>query len=434
MADPEGPFKLVAISDLHLGEDCSLLSFPHGRWRLWKIIREKMGSLDDGRAEIEELIMVGDVPDRCLSSTAQIITNCNAFSEMLGSAAKIGKAVYVVGNHDHTLWTSYYEKGPGKNKKEKYGISEPQGDLFVGKGNYAPGKHQEEILTILFGYDKGSSWRAIKKAAKPEPPAQPEDFNFVVANPVYAKTLEKRTYVFSHGVHFGDTLSWREYLHVFGDAVEGMLLDLFRALPKRRDKDLEKLEKRLAPIMDELWKSSGNNPTGLRDQLYFWLCQLTGRTGGKRPTPDSTDFFGWPDLPKCPEKRINKLTVNNKPRPKFSTGGFEKAFLPKLVPFLDSKLANKPEKITFVHGHTHDGGWGELTRNVEGLERDIRIYDLGGWVVHGKKEHPPCHIFCVDSKGDEYLLDVSFKDVKIEAQDLLDLAQQDAENRRTWFR
>lgn len=433
MANPKAPFKMVAISDLHLGEDCSLLSFPHGRWRLWEIIREKMGSLDDGRAEIEELIMVGDVPDRCLSSTAQIITNCNAFSEMLGSAAKIGKAVYVVGNHDHTLWTSYYEKGPGESQGEKYGISKSQGDLFVGEGNYAPGKHQEEILSILFGYDKGSSWRAIKKAADREPPAQREHFNFVVANPVYAKALEKRTYVFSHGVHFGDTLSWTEYLHWFREEVQETLRDLFKALPKPKDKELEELEKRLAPIMDELWKSSGNNPTGVRDQLYFRLCQLTGRMGKKRPTPDSSDFFGRPDLPNCPDIRINKLTVNNKPRSKFSTRRFEKEFLPKLVPFLDSELPSKPEKITFVHGHTHDGGWGELTRNVEGLERDIRIYDLGGWVVHGKKEHPPCHIFCVDSKGDEYLLDVSFTGVKIEAQDLLDLAQEDAENRRALF-
>jgi hypothetical protein len=425
MPDPQGPFKLVSISDVHLGEDCSLLSFPHGRWHLWEVIRKKLGSLDDGRTEIEELIMVGDIPDRCLSSTAQIITACNAFSEMLGSAAKIRKSVYVIGNHDHTLWTSYHEKSHGT----KYGISEPGGDLLIGDQNYVPDESAKEILTVLFGYDKGSSWRGIKEAANPNPPAQPQHFDFVVANPVYAKQLSERTYVFSHGVHFDNILAWADKLNGFAEDLKEGLLGLFRSFRRSEDRELEDLEKRLAPIMDELWKSSGNNPTGVRDHLYYLLCQLTSRLGKKRSIPKDTAIFSWADLPNCPEKRVNRLTNNNKPRPKFSTKRFERDFLPKLVPFLDSKLQNKPKKITFVHGHTHDGGWGELTRTVEDLDRDIRIYDLGGWVVHGKKEHPPCHIFCVDKNGDEYLLDVSFKEVKVEQQDLLELAQQDAENR-----
>jgi len=28
--------KFLAVSDTHLGEDCSLLSFPHGRQHLWR--------------------------------------------------------------------------------------------------------------------------------------------------------------------------------------------------------------------------------------------------------------------------------------------------------------------------------------------------------------------------------------------------------------
>jgi len=31
--------KFLAISDTHLGEDCSLFSFPHGRQHLWLELR-----------------------------------------------------------------------------------------------------------------------------------------------------------------------------------------------------------------------------------------------------------------------------------------------------------------------------------------------------------------------------------------------------------
>ena len=31
--------KFLTISDTHLGEDCSLLAFPDGRWHLWRALR-----------------------------------------------------------------------------------------------------------------------------------------------------------------------------------------------------------------------------------------------------------------------------------------------------------------------------------------------------------------------------------------------------------
>jgi len=77
--------KILAISDTHLGEETSLLSFPHGRQHLWRTLRRQFGS--DEKVDLEEMILLGDIPDRTLSSTSQIITHTNAFIQMLGSAA-----------------------------------------------------------------------------------------------------------------------------------------------------------------------------------------------------------------------------------------------------------------------------------------------------------------------------------------------------------
>ena len=49
--------KLLAISDTHLGEDTSLLSFPHGRQHAWKTLRKYFGK--GNRFEVEELILLG---------------------------------------------------------------------------------------------------------------------------------------------------------------------------------------------------------------------------------------------------------------------------------------------------------------------------------------------------------------------------------------
>ena len=71
---------LLAISDTHLGEETSLLSFPRGLQQLWHTLardanfwRPIFPDFDsDERVQVEDLVLVGDIPDRTLSSTSQI--------------------------------------------------------------------------------------------------------------------------------------------------------------------------------------------------------------------------------------------------------------------------------------------------------------------------------------------------------------------------
>ncbi len=408
--------KILAISDTHLGEDSSLLSFPHGRQHLWRTLRTILGG--DGQVEVEEMILLGDIPDRTLSSTSQIITHTNAFIQMLGSAADVKKGVYVLGNHDHTLWTGYRKLRYGE--EGQYGITEPAGDLIVEKGERCDeNESATEFLSIFFGYPAGSAWRKIEEERK---------FNFSVANPLYATEINGRSYVFAHGTHFRQDVTSPKWIKRLADYLE--VDELLGDIELESDCDvneasnLEELEQIAAPFVDSLWPSPKNNPTPRSDQFWYLLTTLSGKFGKKRPTPEGSELFSGAELPQTPESRIRRLTANNEIKHD-SIERWKEYFLPHMRAYLgDNDMPTN--KITFVYGDTHDGGWGELPLGSRGR---VRLYNCGGWVVHNHEDHAPCHLFAVDESGEEYLLDVSYKDVKVEEDLLLALAADEAENR-----
>ncbi len=253
-------FKIVAFSDTHLGEDNSLLSFPHGRQHLWKSIRELLKI--DEKIEVDELILLGDIPDRTLSSTSQIITHTNAFVRTLGSLFEIKRAIYIPGNHDHTIWTDYRSCRYGRRRK--YGITPPSGEIIVDNGQIVVSKPKciKTILNLFFGYPVGSLWRSIKGK---------RSLSFFLSNPLYATVFRERLYVFTHGTHFKKEVTINKYIKKIADYLE--LDELLGNIEIKSDCDvkkarsLEELEVIAAPFVDSLWPSSGNNPTSQSDQF-----------------------------------------------------------------------------------------------------------------------------------------------------------------------
>jgi hypothetical protein len=410
--------KLLAISDTHLGEESSLLTFPQGRQHLWQTLRSTFGSPDEP-IEVDKAILLGDIPDRTLSSTSQIITHTSAFIDMLGSVASIRKGVYVPGNHDHTLWTGYLGRRYGT--PSPYGITDPDGDLIVKDGERCDqNESASEVLAIFFGYPYGSSWRAIQ---------QQKVFSFSVANPVYVTEINGRGYVFTHGAHFSDIVcrpAWQkelaDYLQL--DRILGHI-EVESDCNVEKAIDLGDLERRVAPFMDSLWPSSRNNPVSQSDQLWYLLTKIQGKFGKKRETPPLTRLFAYKDSPLTPPERIRRLTPENGPMDE-TVERWQRYFLGHLLRYLEAH-ALRQDNISFVYGDTHDGGWGEV-RSASGGR--IRLYNCGSWVTHNEEDHPACHLFIVDNEGKEYLLDVSFKDVRVENDPLLKLAAQESEHRQ----
>ena len=427
----KGRLRILAISDTHLGEETSLLSFPHGLQHLWETLQTFWGELFPGfdphrdpreQVEIDELVLVGDIPDRTLSSTSQIYNHCHAFSQMMGSAARIKKAIYLPGNHDHTLWTEYVGRRSGG---EHYGVTEPGGDLVVNQGvRDDPNDCAEEILAALFGYPIGWAWWSINKA---------RNFDFAVANPVYVKQLDGRTYVFAHGTHFRPEIASSRWERGLINAIDLSQIDRLANLDLEPLADLgeaqslQDLERLTSPFVDSMWPSSKNEPTTKSDELWYLFTLLRGGFDKARPIPDESEIFSRDELGDVPSARIARLTKGDRPA-EGSLERWQNYFRPQMLRYLEDKGFPLEEEPVFVYGDTHGGGWGELPLDDD---RHIRIYNCGGWTMAPiKNHHPACHLFAVDDAGKEYMFDVSFKDARVGDDRLLELAARDSEHRR----
>jgi hypothetical protein len=421
--------KILAISDTHLGKGTSLLSFPCGlRW-LWKTLAQDrdfwkpvfpgFDPEKEEKVEVDELILLGDIPDRTLSSTSQISSSTQAFNMVLGSTLNVKKSIYIPGNHDHTLWTNY-KNLRGGNVGPSGITDDPEGELVVERGERRDeNRCAEEILSIFFGYPSGWAWTKIRDERKPD---------FAVANPVYAKQIDGRTYVFAHGTHFRIEVAseLEKRLIRIADALQldrlaNLALEPLHDLSEATS--LEELEQCVGPFVDSLWPSSRNNPTSQCDELRYLCTRLRGGPEKRRATPEESRIFFRGGLPQASEDRINKLTANDEPLDR-SLERWRRHFLPHMLAYLGAKGFSRDD-VTFVYGDTHRGGWGELPSGSGGR---TRIYNCGGWVADGKGHHPACHLFAVGENGEEYLLDISFRGAEVDGKPLLELVTQNGEH------
>ncbi|MFW9882609.1 MAG: metallophosphoesterase, partial [Candidatus Thorarchaeota archaeon] len=201
--------KLLAISDTHLGEDTSFLSFPLGLKHLCDMLLREFGNNSE-KFTIDELILLGDISDTALSSTSQFITQTNAFIQVLGNVANIKKTVYIPGNHDHTLWTEYMRLKHGDPDKVFY-VTHPKGELIIENGVLKNFPGCELLATIFYGYPYGAAWKKIEEERGTNP------FSFAVSNPLYVVETDNRNYIFTHGTHFKSVVTTPQWIMRFVD-------------------------------------------------------------------------------------------------------------------------------------------------------------------------------------------------------------------------
>ena len=293
-------WKFLAISDTHLGEDSSILSYKPGRSRLYEALVSKLG--DGQKFEVDELVLVGDIPDRTLSSTSQIMTQTYDLMKTLFAAATIKRVVYIPGNHDHTLWTDYVTANKFTNRTISEG---PEGDQLLVKGDYSKAQSAPELLTMLFGYSQGTAeslWRDLNAKKEVE---------FCFANPLYAKEVEGKTYVFTHGTHFRRDVTSLELLKKLGDYIQvdklfGLEVDTSASVAGATD--LKDLEGRVTPFVDTLRPSSKNQATREYDKLWYLLTSISGKfKNHRRHTPEDHGLWSLAQLQSLNNHRIRKL-------------------------------------------------------------------------------------------------------------------------------
>lgn len=443
--------KCLVISDTHVGEPNSLLSFPRGLQELWYAIRTQF--VDDGKdplvtpVEVEDLILLGDIPDRTLSSTSQIQTQTAALVRTLISAVKPKRVVYVIGNHDHTLWTNYLAGTPDP-PKGVWGITKAQGVNII---DPVLGRHQdpktEELLGTFFEYPYGSSWNGIVEGFATDSPLQ-----FVLANPLYARELNNRMYVFTHGTYFRPDVCLTQATKDFiakthlASLLAGLHLDAGGDV--RNAVNLSDYERRVHAFIDTLWPSAGNNPLTKADELWVLRRHLRIGVQAKRECPRETARIAWSDLKNHP-KRVKALCGDpaSSVYPDLRHGNLNRlqdGVLRHLLNYVSDEVCNLTTKegLTFVYGDTHEGGFAEVSVNLANLKMvtqdspqtggkkiDMHMVNTGAWLVEAKDRHPPCHLFAVDEDGGEHLLDVSYKDIRVGEDLVLELAEMQVDQR-----
>src|SRR3990167_2379688 len=127
--------RVVVMSDLHLGEEESVLNngdldakdfeyingeFYNNRLPSIEDLKEtRKKNIDNLRNEliklgqIEELILLGDVFDFSLASLHEAYNNAQRFFNILlagSSTPSIKEITYIAGNHDHHLWLQIFER------------------------------------------------------------------------------------------------------------------------------------------------------------------------------------------------------------------------------------------------------------------------------------------------------------------------------------
>lgn len=389
--------KILAISDTHLADSVSLLSSPRGRRHLGETLRRQFGPEDE--LEVEELILVGDILERVYSPLSEVLNHTRDFIETLRGVSAIERIVYLVGDHDYLLWTAYHKSLCGEDNP--YGITSPSGDLLLERGRRRDERESAtELLSIFFAYPSGQLWKEIEREA---------GLDFVIANPLYAKRVAGRTYVFTHGTHFRREVVKPPWVKKLADLLApDKILNIGSYPDVREPRNLAELERILAPFFDNLGNAYEDNPRARwRSRLFYLHAVLRGKFGKVTNAPKESRLFSREELRGVPEERIRRLTADGRPKYK-PLRWWQKYFLPHMLSYLrDNDLPQ--DDVTFVFGDTHDGGWGELPL---GSGAQMRIYNLGGWALYDAKGHPDCHLLGVDEAGEEYLLDVSFKGLR----------------------
>lgn len=407
--------KYLCISDTHLGEATSLVSYEQGRRHLADVIRTHLGG--GQKVEAEQLILMGDIPERSHATPEEMLTSTHGFMETLGGAVSFEKTVYMPGNHDHTLWTAYCEK---LYEQEVAGrITVPEGDPVVSRGERVdPNDSAAELLATIFGYPDGPLWEAIEREGR----------EIFFANPLYAERFDGRTYVFSHGTHFRKEVTSPRWARKIMDLLtsNGLFGD-FQVLSEgdvREARNLYELEQVVAPFIDALLPAYEGNPTSMLDEAAYLMAVLSGRFGLKRQSPEESKLFSRSELPNTPEELVPRLTsdgeINDEPLKLCM-----EYFFPHVMRHLEEH--DLSGNITFVYGDTHDGGWGKLS--LPG-GRDMRVYNTGGWVSYDIEDHPTCYLFAVGDDGTEYLLDVSFKEAYLNGNLLLKTTSDSSESQK----
>lgn len=408
---------LAVISDLHLGEEESVLnttwipqeSFDEINEKYYesKLVRkgkkcglkeihqknlEKLYKKLKDQGAVDELIILGDFMDLCLASLLTALEDAEHFFLKLAEyAPNVKKIILIPGNHDHHLWFQVFDRYV-LSDNFRYNVNLP------GPAEYAKWLVDPGNIPLNVDFTKTFLSDLIPKEEDPESKGYKPKITLEVAYPhLWRKIKTKDGYVpyyFTHGHYLKDIFTnpvsslfpanKLEELEVFNmlwfEAVwyhlgqAGSLSTFAKNIyEKRFDKDVEK---ELEKILDNLLNLKiPGAPVAWMLKALFW-CK------SKREFLREVFRSGL----------RGKKTVDIR---EHEVADYIKKYLHRFFP-------NHPRPFYFIFGHTHattgkqDGTTEGLKVRIDGV--DYPVENTGGWLLESKKDGNTGFLF-IDANG-----------------------------------
>ncbi|MDP2683035.1 MAG: metallophosphoesterase [Deltaproteobacteria bacterium] len=237
--------KVMALSDLHLGEPEGLLYNKPPN--ILDILVAKVSELANGGGGIEngieELILIGDIADLSEAKPEEAYSNTRVFLTAILKKVSVDKVIYIPGNHDHHLWVEMLEARYGKGYKECF----PKTGVSIQR----PNALMERCIPADYKGDVEAYY------------------------PFYKIKMDNSYFLFDHGHLFSSTLN----------KAAGPV------------SSLEEIEEKTWEFMEKIWFQGGKSPWiyNLREKIYDWARWISLRAGhptrGVSFKEDSTPVF-----------------------------------------------------------------------------------------------------------------------------------------------
>jgi hypothetical protein len=387
--------KYVCLSDLHLGEEDSLLTHLEQNNDSFKVNHLKPSPVLEALAEcLQELfkdypedkkptlILAGDVLELALCGMHEAAMGFERFIEAtMVNRQLFGEIIFLPGNHDHHLWelareTQYVRylqrrhPNPGDLLPKPWHIT----DLFL--------ENQTTPVESFFLTNLIRRFETLKKT----------NIRVFYPNLAVRSPDRRRCTVFTHG-------HYTEPLYYLMSTLNELLFH-----KKPRELSIEEIEEENFAWIDFFWSAMGRSGKAGKnvERIYEMLQTEKGRKKLAKTLAENLaaryDLPGWGDwmeakgLEWALNKIARKAAGTERGDARHVLGPDAEKELEKFVegPLLRQIKAenNKavPKEVTLIYGHTHKPFQDD--KIFDGYTGWVNIYNTGGWVVETVEPEP----------------------------------------------
>lgn len=399
----------VAMSDLHLGEETSVLNFfiydnrgkkvrQKGELVANRIIQElhKIKMEENNSEKIRHLILVGDVFDLSLSTFKESAENVQIFLRKICDSETVEEIIYIPGNHDHHIWIQVVENRNFVSKIER----QESLDFF-----YDRVTDPDEVLkdTFMNGL-------------------MPEGKIIGVAYPNFELTVGDQVIVFHHG-HFNERM-WTLTTDIFDDYL--------------KDYDLEELEICNSPLTEMFWYALGQagrlGAGGLIEKIYTGVKNNDFKIIEKisEKTFDSVDEWDGKKKDGFLKDRVDNAIkkggtfLAKKVISQFVTKKEQKkGSVARGMTLKDEELSDGIKRYmdrfiklnrdyAYVFGHTHKYFQERGFKDSNNFAHEL--VNCGGWVIEEIGEIPDTYMIKINGEGDIATIRIDVPKIILEAK------------------